>query len=180
MNEKLKATASKDAQATNNVAEIAAQPQTAPVAETITSRPSQDSAVNAFPTPTTKSKQRGRKKDLHNSTILKARKAFKYQILKSNELKLQCLKTFIGSDGFDAEKFWLNYRDSMELILDSKRFENECVAKNLKPEIVAEHLVFEGKTRMNEVIKYGLSILGNEVELYKETFLGNTISKLKS
>ena len=56
----------------------------------------------------------------------------------------------------DAIRFWLDLEDQAKLLLDSKRFERECEAWDLKPENVAQHLVVEGKATVNRVLKLGL------------------------
>ena len=107
----------------------------------------------------------------------KAKRVFDVQIDKTNDVKLRCVERFMGTDAHDVEKFWLNFQDQVDLILDSKRFERQCDQLALNPEIVAEHIVFLGHATVKRVMAYGIEHLGNEVSLYKERF---TADRLKS
>lgn len=123
----------------------------------------------------TRSKQKRTPKSILSTVLPKAKRTFAIQLDKTNELKLRSLERFVGADAQDIERFWLHYRDQVELLLDSKRFERDCLSKGLIPEIVAEHLVFEGSGKVKRVIKFGLAVLGSEVDLYKESFTADKL-----
>ena len=56
----------------------------------------------------------------------------------------------------DAARYWQELLDQTKPLLDSKRFENECLSWDLNPENVAQHLVVEGSTVVKKVLKLGL------------------------
>lgn len=108
-------------------------------------------------------------------TLKNAKRVFSYQMVKSNDLKLKCVERFLGMDTPDIEKFWLNYRDYADKLLDSKRFEAQCKVRELNPVIVAEHIVFLGSADFNKVLMNGIDWLGHEVSLYKEPFTADKV-----
>lgn len=112
-----------------------------------------------------------RKVDPLWSVIRKAHKVFAVQIKKDNGTKLNCLKYAMYSKYDDHEKFWVEYHKKTSMLLDSRRFCNECLQKNYNPAIVAEHIVFEGSAVMRRVLKEGvINVLGESIRLYDKRF----------
>lgn len=129
------------------------------------------SVVNAQP------KAKRKQTPLFWQLLRKAKSTFDKQLDKDNQIKLRCVERVIGADAPDVEKFWLTYKDQVDALLDSKRFEKQCRNKGLIPEIVAEHIVYQGNGTVKRVRAEGIDCLGNEVCLYKEPF---TDGKLKA
>ena len=112
-----------------------------------------------------------RKADPLWSVIRKAHKVFAVQIKKDNKTKLDCLEFAMHSKFDDHEKFWVEYHKKTSMLLDSRRFCNECLQKNYNPAIVAEHIVFEGSAVMRRVLKEGvINVLGESIRLYDKRF----------
>lgn len=115
-----------------------------------------------------------RKVDPLWSVIRKANKVFAVQIKKDNECKLNCLEFAMHSKFDDHEKFWVEYHKHTSTLLDSRRFCNDCLAKEYEPAIVAEHIVFEGFATIKKVLKEGVNnVLGERIKLYTERFTPN-------
>ncbi len=106
-------------------------------------------------------------------TVLnKGRKKFEAQLTKSNEIKLACLEPFVSAAFADVEKFWSEYRQQMEKLLDSRKFIKECENLKVNPENVAEHIVFLGSTMINKVLNNGVAnILESDLRLYVDSFV---------
>ncbi len=109
--------------------------------------------------------------------LRKAKSTFDKQLDKDNGIKFRCVERVIGADASDIDKFWLAYKDQVDALLDSKRFEQQCKDKGLSPEIVAEHIVFLGNGAVKRVRETGIDSLGSEILLYQESF---TKGKLES
>ena len=61
--------------------------------------------------------------------------------------------------------------EQVNILLDSRRYCRECKILGLKPEYVAEHIVFLGSATMKKVLKDGVSrTLGADVQLYGKRF----------
>ena len=111
------------------------------------------------------------------SIVTKARNKFNGQVMKNNETKLMCLKAFLASHQ-DSEKFWAEYMEQANRLLDSKRFDSDCRRLAVHAEIVATHVVFLGNTAVNNTLKSGVeAVVGNQLKLYKERFLPETAEK---
>lgn len=132
--------------------------------DTTVSNVKEISVVNAQP------KAKRKQTPLFWQLLRKAKNTFEKQLDKDNKIKLRCVERVIGADAPDIEKFWLTYKDQVDALLDSKRFEKQCRNKGLIPEIVAEHIVYQGNGTVKRVRAEGIDCLGNEVCLYKEPF----------
>ncbi len=77
---------------------------------------------------------------------------------KNTETKRDCLQRALNMSRYypDAARYWQDMLNETKPILDSKRFDRECQEWGLNPEIVAQHLVVEGKSAVNRVLKDGL------------------------
>lgn len=99
----------------------------------------------------------------------KARKTFDAQLTKNVEIKRQCIKVSIKEHYKDELRFWLDFKSQTERLLDSKSFERYCTDRNLKPEVVAEHVVYESETVMKRVLNDGIeSVMGERVVMFTQ------------
>ena len=87
------------------------------------------------------------------------------------QIKLACIDKFMNAAYSDANKFWADFMEQVNILLDSRRYCRECKILGLKPEYVAEHIVFLGSATMKKVLKDGVSrTLGADVQLYGKRF----------
>ena len=71
----------------------------------------------------------------------------------------------------DKQRFWIDFMEQVNILLDSRRFCRECKALGYKPENVAEHVVFLGSAPMRKVLREGVqNTLGASIQFYKERF----------
>ncbi len=101
----------------------------------------------------------------------KAQKTFEAQLEKSNETKLKCIDNYLAAEMNDAPRFWGEFMEQVEKLLDSRKYVRECQQLGYDPTNVAEHVVFLGSATLNKVLKYGVqSVLGSKLMLYGERF----------
>lgn len=106
------------------------------------------------------------------AVITKARRTFENQLHKDNTVKLECLEHFIPTITTDAVKFWADYMDEVNVLLDSRKFGKECDDLGVDPTTLATHIIFLGVGMRNKVMKYGIrSAIGNDYILYKDKFV---------
>jgi len=121
-----------------------------------------------------KAQGQGNEKGKSKTTILtgvitSARNMYDLQLSKSNAIKLQCVENYMKSAYKDTDKFWADYSERVNKLLDSRNFERECVSRHLNPYAIAEHTVFLGPAVANNVLKNGLyKTLGEDVKLYND------------
>ncbi len=99
-----------------------------------------------------------------------ARKLFNNQLDKDSMMKKRCIEVALQSNSklySDPLRFDLDFRAERERLLDSKRFEEACIAINLKPEDVADHVLFEGKAILEKVLREGLQVIGEKARMFK-------------
>lgn len=60
------------------------------------------------------------------AVVTKARRTFDRQLDMSNDVKRRCLEHFISTVTIDSVKFWADYMDEVNILLDSRKFEREC------------------------------------------------------
>ncbi len=98
-----------------------------------------------------------------------ARTMYNYQLQKSNELKRQCIENYMPGVYRDQDKFWAEYMEQENRMLDRRTFERECEALGYNPYFIAEHVVFLGGTAVAQVLKDGVQkTLGQDVLLYND------------
>ena len=69
------------------------------------------------------------------------------------------------------DKFWSDFMDQVNTLLDSRKYCRECESLGYAPECVAEHIVFLGSAIMKKVLKDGVyRTLGADVRLYGKRF----------
>lgn len=105
------------------------------------------------------------------SVIAQARPVFNVQLEKSNLVKLKCIEKFMHAAYADSDKFWSDFMEQVNILLDSRRFWRDCEGMGCKPEYVAEHVVFLGSAMIKKVLKEGVArTLGSDIQLYKDRF----------
>ena len=106
------------------------------------------------------------------AVITKARRTFNNQLHKDNAVKLECVENFIPVVSNDSVKFWADYMDEVNTLLDSRKFENECHALGVDMTNIATHIVFLGAGMRSRVLKFGIrNSIGNDYILYKDKFV---------
>lgn len=106
------------------------------------------------------------------SVVTKARRTFEKQLDISNDVKRRCLEHFISTVTTDPVKFWADYMDEVNILLDSRKFGRECDELKVDKTNIATHLVFLGSGMRNKVMRYGIrSVIGNDYILYKDRFV---------
>ena len=69
----------------------------------------------------------------------------------------------------DKLRFYMDFKAERERLLDSKKFNDACVALRLDATAVADNIVFEGKTVLERVLKEGLQVVGEKVHMFNGT-----------
>lgn len=104
--------------------------------------------------------------------LTKARKVFEVQIRKTNDVKLQCLERFMPTYYADQDQFWVDFMKQVGILMDSRRFYNECASRGFDPQNVAEHIVFSGSKTIKKVFLVGVgNALGSSIQFYQHTFV---------
>ncbi|MCD8172664.1 MAG: hypothetical protein LUD76_04265 [Alistipes sp.] len=101
----------------------------------------------------------------------RAKKTFDAQLDKNNATKLRCIEAYLTSEMNDSSKFWGEFMEQVEKLLDSRKYLRDCQHLGYDAANVAEHIVFLGSAMLNKVLKYGVqNVLGNDLMLYSEKF----------
>lgn len=101
------------------------------------------------------------------SVLSSARTQFKKQVEHNTETKRKCIENNISKYYADPLRFWLDFKNKVKVLLDSMEFNGYCKEIGLNPEDVAQHVVFEGKTIIDEVRDNGpKSVLGEQVMMF--------------
>lgn len=101
--------------------------------------------------------------------LSKARNVYKKQIDRNAQTKKSAighvLKLADKDRNMDDVVFRANFYDIVfSRLLDSKRFNSDCVRSDLNPFNVAQHVVFDGNRKLDEVLIFGLDkVYGNEL-----------------
>jgi len=125
------------------------------------------------------STQPSKRPDTIWTLLTRARTVFKVQVAKTNVVKMQCIYDQIRIKDFpDKEMFWLLYKKQTNRLLDSVSYLKECEALKISAKNLAEHTVFSGSTKINEVLDKGVkSTFGEELILYVERLIDPKIAK---
>ena len=101
----------------------------------------------------------------------RAQKAFEAQLEKDNRVKLKCIESYLVAEMNDVPRFWNEFMEQVEKLLDSRKYVRECQQLEYDPTNVAEHIVFLGSSTLNKVLKYGVqSVLGSKLMFYGDRF----------
>ena len=105
-------------------------------------------------------------------TINRSRTIFDKQLDKSNEIKLRCLGNQLGREN-DPAKFYNDYMEQVNYLLDSNRFVQQCVGAEVNPTTLATHIVYLGSATLHRVRENGIinSEVYGDINLYKDSFL---------
>lgn len=100
--------------------------------------------------------------------MLAANRQFKRYSKKfqNTEAKIACIEDNIDRYYDDSLRFWANLKDEAKDLLDSIKFNDTCKELGLKPENVAQHIIFEGKAVKNRVLRNGLDEMGELIKAF--------------
>lgn len=105
------------------------------------------------------------------SVLQRARAQFKRQVVQDTDTKRICIERNIPAFYSDPLRFWTEFRDEVNDLLDSIKFNTFCKENGLNKTYVAEHVVFEGRSTKNDVWRKGLGILGETVRMFNAPLL---------
>ena len=114
---------------------------------------------------------RKRKVNPFPTVIRKANNLYSKQVNKNTAVKQACIMACILPLYPDLNHFWMEYQYMVDRILDSRRFEKICNERGLNPQIIAQHLVFEGKAMVEQVLAEGFAPLRGRERSYTEALL---------
>lgn len=118
---------------------------------------------------TSSSSRRSHKMQPVYQVVTKGRHSFESQLTKDGDTKYRSLVAALdkSSDLYpDPLRFSLDFHTERERLVDSARFCRDCEALGLVPAYVADHVVFEGKGKVNLVLRDGLQALGEKVRMF--------------
>lgn len=127
---------------------------------------------NTFSLSTNTSKKRTRNPFLE--ILRKSRTTFNKQIIRDAQMKKSAiehvLKTSDKDGNMDDLVFRGNFYDMVTYrLLDSNRFVNDCKSLGIDPFNVAQHVIFDGNQKLDEVLNLGInSVYNNEILKMKE------------
>jgi len=107
----------------------------------------------------TKSTKRKREESPYLKIRYKAANIFKSQIDKSVATKRLAVRTAMNriiSGDYTENQFFSEFKANVDLLLDSKRFEKDCKQHKLVPFNAATHIVFDGTSKIELVLKSGV------------------------
>lgn len=111
--------------------------------------------------------------------LRKARKLFSTQVKKDVESKKECIKLSLQSydDLYpDRLRFELDFRAERDRLTDSKKFCDACQAIGMDPKCVADHIVFEGRSLVDAVLRYGIQTVGERIRMFSEPLWEDTMN----
>ena len=106
--------------------------------------------------------------------LRKSRNTFKKQIIRDAQMKKSAIEHTLKLSDKDANEenlvFLGNFYDMVEnRLLDSNRFTKDCERLGVIAFNVAQHVVFDGNKKLDEVLTFGLEkAYGNEVLKMRE------------
>lgn len=106
-----------------------------------------------------KASKRKREETPYLKVRSKAANIFRNQINKSVSTKRLAIERAFNSEArgnYVMPRFLSEFKVNVDRLLDSKRFEKDCEACNLKPFDAATHIVFDGASKIDLVLKNGL------------------------
>ena len=110
--------------------------------------------------------------------IRKAMRLFLKQLKPDIQAKKDCLQLALAQSPQlyeDKLRFYMDFKAERDRLLDSKRFNEACIAMKLDATAVADNVVFEGKTILERVLKEGLLVvMGEKVHMFNETLWEDT------
>lgn len=131
-------------------------------------------ASNSVNSSNTNTSSKGKSRDPFLDILRKSRTTFNKQIIRNAEMKktaIQHVLKLSDKDGnMDNLVFLGNFYDRVNYrLLDSNRFVSDCVNLGLVPFNVAQHVIFDGNKKLDEVLTVGVhKVYGNEILKMKE------------
>lgn len=113
--------------------------------------------------------KRARKGQGIYNVITPSRRTFERQLDKDGNTKRRCIAAELEKRASlypDPLRFYVEFHTERERLMDSKSFCNDCKTLDLNPEYVADHVVFEGRSKLNLVLRDGLQALGEKVRMF--------------
>lgn len=112
----------------------------------------------------------------------KAANIFRNQIDKSVQTKRKAIErafSKVVSGNFTMDRFLSEFKVNVDLLLDSKRFEHDCQIYNLTPFNAATHIVVDGASKIELVLKNGLKAIYSTqlTELVEPLFTEEELNK---
>ena len=92
------------------------------------------------------------------AVLKKARKQFERQVIQDNITKRKCILANIKDFYSDGLRFWTDFNKEVGSLLDSKKFCEYCEKHGHNSKFVAEHILVEGKTLKQNVLRDGLGV----------------------
>lgn len=103
------------------------------------------------------------------AAVAAGRKVFSNQMDKTFEIKVRALQYALETSFPTYHSFEHDLNSVIDNLCDSKRFNQECEDLNLKPSIVAQHVVFQGQKAFNSVRDNGLkTTFGQQVREFNK------------
>lgn len=134
---------------------------------------------------TTKIVKRKRVESPYLKIRSKAANIFRNQIDKSvatKRLALNKAMSKIISGDYTESRFLSEFKTNVDFLLDSKRFERDCESHNLTPFNVATHIVFDGGSKIDLVLKNGFheNYFNRLTELVEPLFTEEELQKVST
>jgi spore germination protein GerM len=110
----------------------------------------------------TKSTKRKREESPYLKIRSKAANIYRNQIDKSVSTKRLAINTAIRkiiSGDYTENRFLSEFKENVDILLDSKRFERDCKQCNLDPFNAATHIVFDGASKIEMVLRHGIYLI---------------------
>ena len=94
-----------------------------------------------------------------NRVITSSRKLYARQLEQNASVKGRCLERNVAKYYDEPDKFWTEFENRKETILDRSSFKTRCAQEGLNPKNVAEHLLFEGNAVVKKTLETGFAHL---------------------
>lgn len=95
----------------------------------------------------------------YNRVITSARKLYARQLDQNASTKNRCIAHSVAKYYDEPDKFWAEFENRKEDILDRGTFKSRCEKDGLIPQNVAEHLLFEGSATVKKTLETGFAHL---------------------
>ena len=108
-----------------------------------------------------------------------SRALFSRQLDQSAECKQKCVLRSMGRlDEQERTLFLRRFNALVNMLLDIKRFNDDCADLELEPVEVAQHIVFEGKKMFDAARDYGIELVfADRLQDFKGQFLPDSVEE---
>ena len=93
------------------------------------------------------------------SAVAIGRKVYRGQMDKTSEIKTKSMKYALELSFPTYHAFGKDLDSAVELLCDSKRFDQECQDLKLDPKVVAQNVIFEGQKVFQQVRDFGVKAI---------------------